>query len=228
MTEGAPAMSRMRQSLLLIATFLVLYCVLAYGFYEGIASRVPGANDYFSRWLGAREFFLRGIDPYSDAATQQIQIGMYGRLARSDFPRQSSGTRRDLQGGCGVAHCRAVLDPNRLGDLALELFNQWPIVGEPAAIQRLVDSPEQGFPLRDVGATDVEVGGKGRRAAKDCELIHGSLHCFAFTLFCWSLLLAPWAPVDPARYTCPVQTSRTGHAKPAALSVQELAGTPTL
>jgi hypothetical protein len=77
-------MTKARQIPLLFATLLFLYFVLTYGFYAGIASRAPGANDYFSRWMGAREFFLRGIDPYSDAATQQIQIGMYGRLARAD------------------------------------------------------------------------------------------------------------------------------------------------
>jgi hypothetical protein len=44
-------------------------------------SKVPGANDYFSRWMGARSFFVLGLDPYSDEATRLTQMGMYGRLA---------------------------------------------------------------------------------------------------------------------------------------------------
>ncbi|MGB8646402.1 MAG: glycosyltransferase family 87 protein [Anaerolineae bacterium] len=73
-----------RQALFVSALLLVLYVVLAYAFYAGVASRAPGANDYYSRWMGARALFLRGADPYSDAVTREIQMGMYGRLARPD------------------------------------------------------------------------------------------------------------------------------------------------
>lgn len=62
----------------------LLYVVLAYAFYAGVASRALGANDFFSRWMGARALFLNGQNPYSDAVTRQIQMGMYGRLARPD------------------------------------------------------------------------------------------------------------------------------------------------
>jgi len=47
-------------------------------------SRFPGANDFYPRWRGAQIFFLEGIDPYSDVATEAIQRGMYGRLALPD------------------------------------------------------------------------------------------------------------------------------------------------
>jgi len=47
-------------------------------------SRFPGANDFFSRWEGARVFWQKGLSPYSREATLSIQIGMYGRPARPD------------------------------------------------------------------------------------------------------------------------------------------------
>jgi hypothetical protein len=40
-----------------------------------------GANDFLSRWEGARALFLRGENPYSDKVTRDIQMKMYGRLA---------------------------------------------------------------------------------------------------------------------------------------------------
>jgi len=68
----------------LILFVMALYLVLAYGLYASVTSRALGANDFFSRWEGARALFLRGENPYSDAATRAIQMGMYGRLARPD------------------------------------------------------------------------------------------------------------------------------------------------
>lgn len=63
---------------------LSLYSLLTFAFYNGVASRVLGANDFYSRWMGARALFLAGKDPYSNAVTREIQIGMYGRPALAD------------------------------------------------------------------------------------------------------------------------------------------------
>lgn len=63
---------------------LLLYAALAFGIYNGLTRQQLGANDFYSRWMGARALFLRGQNPYSDAVTREIQIGMYGRLARAD------------------------------------------------------------------------------------------------------------------------------------------------
>ncbi len=63
---------------------LVLYSVLAYVFYSGLTQHMLGANDFFSRWMGARALFLRGENPYSDTVTREIQLAMYGRLAQPD------------------------------------------------------------------------------------------------------------------------------------------------
>lgn len=74
-----------RQSIvLLIVLISILYLALAYGIYAGLTARVLGANDFYSRWVGARALFLRGENPYSEAVTREIQMGMYGRLARPD------------------------------------------------------------------------------------------------------------------------------------------------
>jgi len=46
--------------------------------------RFPGANDFYPRWRGAQLFWQEGLDPYSEAATQAIQEGIYGRAAQPD------------------------------------------------------------------------------------------------------------------------------------------------
>lgn len=47
--------------------------------YVLFTSRYPGANDFASRWGGARAFWRDGLSPYSDEATRQIQMLIYGR-----------------------------------------------------------------------------------------------------------------------------------------------------
>jgi hypothetical protein len=44
----------------------------------------PGGSDLLPRWVGTREFFMKGQSPYSEATTQEIQQRFYGRPARSD------------------------------------------------------------------------------------------------------------------------------------------------
>ncbi|MCS7286100.1 MAG: DUF2029 domain-containing protein [Anaerolineae bacterium] len=51
-------------------------------------SRFPGANDFFSRWEGARVFWQEGLSPYSQEATLSIQRGIYGRPA---YPYEDQG-----------------------------------------------------------------------------------------------------------------------------------------
>ncbi len=47
--------------------------------YALFTSRYPGANDFASRWCGAQAFWRNGLSPYSDEATRQIQLLIYGR-----------------------------------------------------------------------------------------------------------------------------------------------------
>jgi hypothetical protein len=75
----------MRKDLFIVAVLVVLlYAALAFGIYTSLTQYVLGANDFFSRWMGARALFLRGENPYSDTVTREIQMAMYGRLARAD------------------------------------------------------------------------------------------------------------------------------------------------
>jgi hypothetical protein len=62
--------------LLLVGLLLVADVAATYRFFT---SRYPGANDFASRWAGARAFWIDGVSPYSDEATRQIQMLIYGR-----------------------------------------------------------------------------------------------------------------------------------------------------
>lgn len=64
-----------------IFILLLLLSGMVVGTYFGFAVRFPGANDFYPRWRGAQLFWLEGVDPYSEEATEAIQRGMYGRLA---------------------------------------------------------------------------------------------------------------------------------------------------
>ncbi|MBN1977752.1 MAG: DUF2029 domain-containing protein [Anaerolineae bacterium] len=65
----------------LILLFLVVLLLAAdvVATYHFFTSRYPGANDFASRWAGARAFWVDGVSPYSDEATRQIQMLIYGR-----------------------------------------------------------------------------------------------------------------------------------------------------
>lgn len=76
--------SQWTEIIVFAAAIVVLYFGLAYAVYTGVSSTTPGANDFYSRWVGARALFLRGENPYSASVTREIQLGMYGRLARED------------------------------------------------------------------------------------------------------------------------------------------------
>ena len=62
----------------------LLFLVMVWGTYTFFTSKVPGANDFYPRWKGSQLFWQDGTDPYSQAATEAIQQGMYGRLATPD------------------------------------------------------------------------------------------------------------------------------------------------
>ena len=62
--------------LLLVGLFLVGDVGATYVLFT---SRYPGANDFASRWAGARAFWRDGLSPYSDETTRQIQLLIYGR-----------------------------------------------------------------------------------------------------------------------------------------------------
>ncbi len=70
-----------RIGLALVVGVFLLFNVWA--MYTFITTKYPGANDFYLRWQGARSFF-EGLNPYSREATDRVEIGLYGRVARPD------------------------------------------------------------------------------------------------------------------------------------------------
>lgn len=68
----------------LILGLLVILLIAAESFalYTVFTSQFPGANDFFVRWLGGREYLLHGTNPYDRTVAEQAQISMFGRLAQ--------------------------------------------------------------------------------------------------------------------------------------------------
>ena len=52
---------------------LALSAIESWAVYRLITSKAPGANDFYSRWAGARAFFVEGRDPYGLDVTAEIQ-----------------------------------------------------------------------------------------------------------------------------------------------------------
>lgn len=69
-----------KQTLFTAIFILAIYVFLVVGLHQ-FTTAVPGANDFYPRWRGAQLFWREGIDPYSQTATDAIQMGIYGRLA---------------------------------------------------------------------------------------------------------------------------------------------------
>ncbi|MDY7080304.1 MAG: glycosyltransferase 87 family protein [Chloroflexota bacterium] len=52
--------------------------------YALFTSHHVGGNDFYSRWVGGCALLREGVNPYSEAVTLRIQVGMYGRPALPD------------------------------------------------------------------------------------------------------------------------------------------------
>ncbi len=59
---------------------IVLLTVVTFGNFSYVKNN-PGGNDFLVHWMGLRLLFQKGISPYSDEATAQIQTLVYGHLA---------------------------------------------------------------------------------------------------------------------------------------------------
>lgn len=96
--------------LLLVGLLLVGDIVATHALFT---SRYPGANDFASRWGGARAFWRDGVSPYSGEATRQIQLLIYGR------PIQPEGEQE--------------FDPGPFAYPFYTVFLVWPLVWMPYA-----------------------------------------------------------------------------------------------
>lgn len=71
----------LRAAVLLALAALVLLAGYTWIFHDVFASRVPGANDFFSRWAGAHLYLSRGWDPYGEETNLWIQEAIWGHPA---------------------------------------------------------------------------------------------------------------------------------------------------
>lgn len=71
--------------LLLLLSFVILYSL---AIYQVWVREQGNAFDLYQRWLGARAMLFHGQNPYSEEVTREIQLGMYGRLAREGEDQQ--------------------------------------------------------------------------------------------------------------------------------------------
>jgi hypothetical protein len=69
-----------RRRAILLAVIVALIVLESIALYVGFTRQHPGANDFFVRWLGGREYLLHGVNPYNRAVAEQSQIAMFGRL----------------------------------------------------------------------------------------------------------------------------------------------------
>lgn len=68
-----------QQQWIAIAVLLIVLVANVFATYSIFTKPFPGRNDFFSRWEGARSFWVDGVSPYSDEASLNIQMGIYGR-----------------------------------------------------------------------------------------------------------------------------------------------------
>ena len=67
---------------LLLLVVVLLAGLLALNIY--LARALPGGEQFFLRWSGARAFLVEGIEPYSSTIADRAQNLAYGRQALSD------------------------------------------------------------------------------------------------------------------------------------------------
>lgn len=72
---------RRRDQWLVILAALALLAAFTWIIREYFTSKVPGANDFFSRWAGAHLYLMRGWNPYGEETSLWIQNAIYGHPA---------------------------------------------------------------------------------------------------------------------------------------------------
>ncbi len=66
-------MKNRREWIVLGVLFLILFALESWAAHRYLTSVVPGANDFYSRWAGARALLREGRDPYGLDVTAEIQ-----------------------------------------------------------------------------------------------------------------------------------------------------------
>lgn len=66
-----------------IVAYLAIFAGQTWITREVFVEANPGANDFYPRWLGGCVLLWEGVSPYSEATTERIQRGIYGRPAEA-------------------------------------------------------------------------------------------------------------------------------------------------
>lgn len=66
-------MSKRKEIIILLLVAIVLFVLQVFVTYRFLTSITPGANDYYSRWAGARAMLVEGRNPYGLDVTYEIQ-----------------------------------------------------------------------------------------------------------------------------------------------------------
>ena len=77
-------MSQRVQILVVLGILFVLCVGNVIATHNVLTEPHPGHNDFMSRWEGVRSFWRDGLNPYSDPASLNIQMRIYGRPAADD------------------------------------------------------------------------------------------------------------------------------------------------
>jgi hypothetical protein len=70
------------QWLILAVLLMVLIAAESFALHTVFTSKFVGANDFFVRWLGGREYLLHGTNPFDHSIAEKAQRAMFGRLAQ--------------------------------------------------------------------------------------------------------------------------------------------------
>jgi hypothetical protein len=77
-SEGQPG-RRWRRTVLVAGLVILMLALDLVITYQGLTSRLPGANDFYVPWRAAQLWLQEGLDPYGRETTLQIQLGLFGR-----------------------------------------------------------------------------------------------------------------------------------------------------
>lgn len=73
MTNSTQTQNGRYQWLLILVVFLIVSSMESVAVQRLFTSQIPGGNDFYPRWAGARALLVEGRDPYSPAVTRDIE-----------------------------------------------------------------------------------------------------------------------------------------------------------
>src|ERR1043166_3524664 len=103
---------------------------------------------------------------------QRVRCRHKSERWQNDLAGKVERPSQNLETGCCIANRNALPNAEQLTDSLLKLFYTRPIVGEPLALQNLVEASEELFSIANVGTADMQLGSKSWRTAEDREVLY--------------------------------------------------------